>query len=369
MSEKWQFLLDELQTIDRPFQSLQPYLSSKHDLQRSCKWLVGAMQDAVDFEGLPRMWKYYIRVGFAVMIRSERIAKAQDHFVFYRSINHKYVLYEFNTFMLRALSTLPVPENETLCIPCLDESLFPDSLEELVATMRATDGTDSQRDTAQTVLSVNNCLVPTDINDIRLHGYHHHSKEASPMAFFVHGYDATRKYTETMEQFLEKVCMASPAAARRVVNRLMAYHIKLNPKRWPVDGDDDDDRMHVAGHMVQITIPRAQAARFVYPAAAYGKPLAIRMQGKKMHAHGELPEDGLGEGLEVLLDSENVAELQSRILAHPHLFCLHGATTRVFHANVHFNEMEYRRFMAEELGKWARIARLRTAGLKFNKFK
>lgn len=359
---EWKFLLDELLTIDRPFQSLQPFLSPDRDLTASCKRLVGKLRDRTDdddeYDELNEEWQLFIRHAFSEMIYGERVARVRDHLVFYRVVSHKYVLYEFNTFMLRALSLLPVDADDIVCTPCLNEDVYPDSMEALLATMR-TDGTVDESPTiAQTVLSMNNCLTPSEVSTIQMHQLSH-ELEADPLQYFLGGYDESYSYKTTMREFLETHCRASRDEAAHTVERLLNLHRDMNPLG---SGQERDDR--VIGHMVQITIPREQAARFAYPCVSWGKPAAIRRVENKLHAYKDTPPDGLGEGLEVLFDSREISQLQSRILAHPHLFCLHGGTTRVFHANMHFDEEEFRRRVARELEPWAR----RAPRLRFRKF-
>jgi hypothetical protein len=161
--------------------------------------------------------------------------------------------------------------------------------------------------------------------------------------------------------------MASRDAAHRVVNRLFKWHCAMNPKRM-------GQHERVMGHLLQIAVPRAQAARFVYPSVSWGLPVAIRRVetdgAERLHAYSDVPrEDGPGEGLEVLLDSPQRSQLQSRILAHHNLFHLHGAKAAVFHANKHFDAHTFRAQVANELAPWIRVARLRTRGLRFTKFR
>jgi hypothetical protein len=106
----------------------------------------------------------------------------------------------------------------------------------------------------------------------------------------------------------------------------------------------------------------------------WGWPVAIRRVetdgAERLHAYSDVPrEGGLGEGLEVLLDSPQLSQLQSRILAHPNLFRLHGAKPTVFHANKHFDAHTFGARVANELAPWIRVARLRTRGLRFTKFR
>jgi hypothetical protein len=314
MSNDWQFLLDQLLTIDRPFQSLQPFLSSKHSLATSCQWLVRRLEafEATNdaYEHLGKAWQRHIRRAFQAMLHGERVARAHEHFVFYRVVNDKYVLYEFNTCMLRALSSSAlhnVEDDALVCTPSLDEDLYPDTLEDLLVALRhRRQGTDCSRNMAQTVLSVNNCLFPAEVSTLRLHdGRIHNHAEASPVEYFLCGYDESHYYRASMEDFLMKYCMASRDAAHRVVNRLFKWQCAMNPKRM-------GQHERVMGHLLQITVPREQAARFVHASVSWGLPGAIRRvetdEAERLHVYSDVPrEDGLGEGLEVLLDSPQQA--------------------------------------------------------------
>jgi hypothetical protein len=292
MSNDWQFLLDQLLNIDRPFQSLQPFLSSKHSLATSCKWLVRRLEafEATNdaYEHLGRACQRHIRRAFQAMFHGERVARAHEHFVFYRVINDKYVLYEFNTCMLCALSSsvLNLEDDALVCTPSLDEDLYPNALEDLLVALRhRREGTDCSRNMAQTVLSVNNCLFPAEVSTLCLHdGRIHHHAEASPVEYLLRlcCYDESHYCRASMEDFLMKYCMASRDAAHRVVNRLLKWHCAMNPKRM-------GQHERVMGHLIQITVPREHAARFVYPSVSWGLPVTALLYGgwkQKKQTHG-----------------------------------------------------------------------------------
>ena len=95
-----------------------------------------------------------------------------------------------------------------------------------------------------------------------------------------------------MEDFLTKYCMASRDAAHRVVNRLFKWHCAMNPKRM-------GQHERVMGHLLQITVPREQAARFVHASVSWGLPGAIRRvetdEAERLHVYSDLPREDRGQ--------------------------------------------------------------------------
>jgi hypothetical protein len=89
-----------------------------------------------------------------------------------------------------------------------------------------------------------------------------------------------------------KYCMASRDAAHRVVNRLFKWHYAMNPKRM-------GQHERVTGHLIQITVPREHAARFVNPSVSWGLPVAIRRmeteEAERLHVYSDLPREDRGQ--------------------------------------------------------------------------
>ena len=77
------------------FQSLLPFTQTGHPAHRMMALRIeNTLDDA--YLAQDTQWPSFICSMFRHMIASERLMWSQ-HFVFYRTVNEKYVLYQFNT--------------------------------------------------------------------------------------------------------------------------------------------------------------------------------------------------------------------------------------------------------------------------------
>lgn len=343
-----------------------PVASEPLTQEEACLELVWHIRDSIIHKwpftnDIDTPWQLHIWHAIREMIRCERIASYIDHLVFYRVVDDKYVQYEFHTHMLRRLSLLKVPENSLVCTPSLADDDYPENMDALLSWLfQNTEKTDLCKRMALSTLSVNNCLLPTTRTHIRLHATYSSHVEGHPLNNFMGGYNETSKYYQSMEKFLVVACGTEEQEARACVEQLFDLHETMNGKTGP-------HGTPVHGHCIQIHVPRACLQRFVYPCLAYGRPLVVRRDPhhETLDAYGspEALSDGQGTGIELVLDSPMLGELQSRIIGHPHLFCLHGASTSVFHGNIEFNADDFRTKMEAILEPFVQRALQRSGGL------
>jgi hypothetical protein len=343
-------------SADEPFQSLQPYMGRGVDKRAAIDALAKKIKDTVSdtyffVDSKNEGWRDKVWAMINHMIDCEQKAWALDYFVFYRVVSQKYALYEFNTIMLALFSqTTPTVEAlRLMCVPSLFDECYPDSIEAAFQFYSGFDN-DSSPAAARSLLSVNNCINPTRLQNYDFVYHMIHDAEASPLKFLFDGYNETIEYTETMREFTEKFFGLSKEDAKALVTRIMALYddfIKV----------PNADGNAARGHTLQICIPSGVVDQFVYPCASWGHPARIF---KDSDCDGDatvhvLPvfksqlyySDKSSEGMTPisqpeLLQSPNLSNLQSRILAHPNLFLKHGAVTNVFHGNQSFDEAGFR---------------------------
>jgi hypothetical protein len=310
------------------------------ELTESSDWRDGrdSSSDEESGDGQFGSKRRFVLREFSEMIKCERDAWQLDYFVFYRVVSNKYVLYQFNTFMLTCFNDTTWGREPhrggLICTPGLDDSLYPDSMENLMGMFVSGEvRSDSGLFASNSLISVNNCLTPTEKSSVRMHSPLTHSQEASPMDFYT-GYDETLTYKDQMQSFIRSFFGATEGEARATVEA--AFALYENFQR---------DAGRFRGHCLQVCIPRAALRKFAYPCVSYGWPVDL-YQGSdgRMHAYkfGDTSVDAGGvEGpitLDQLLRRREMRELQTRIIAHPHLFLSAGAVTNVFHANPKFDE-------------------------------
>jgi hypothetical protein len=287
------------------------------------------------------------------MIDCEQKAWALDYFVFYRVVSKKYALYEFNTIVLALFSqTKPTVEAlRLMCVPSLVDDDYPDSIEAAFQLYSGIDN-DSSPAAARSLLSVNNCINPTKLQNYKFVYHLIHDAEASPLNCLFNGYDETIAYTDTMRAFAESFFGLSKEDAKALVTQIMTLYDEFI-KVPNADGNA------ARGHTLQICIPRGVIDRFVYPCASWGHPVRIFKAGDcddsdeaRVHVlpfhesqwyYSKMSSEGMTPiSQREFLRSPNLSNLQSRILAHPNLFLKHGAVTNVFHGNQSFDEAGFR---------------------------
>ena len=117
------------------------------------------------------------------------------------------------------------------------------------------------------LLSVNNCLCPTEVNCIRMHKPLRHDLEAEPL-FYYRRYDSATGYFKNMCKSAQHFLGASPEEAYTLIKAMLALYEASQP----------------TGHCLQICIPKEVLEDFVYPSVAYGIPVALYLDQNSLHA-------------------------------------------------------------------------------------
>jgi hypothetical protein len=225
-------------------------------------------------------------------------------------------------------------------VPSLDEAVYPVSLEALLRRFDDANGqlSDSSSEMSDTVLSVNNCLLPSNPSRIRLHRPLDHSREASPVHFF-EGYDETYTYEDTMARFVSTFFGVGAEAAARVVADCFALYDAAQPL------------YERKGHCLQLVLPHAAVRAFAYPCVHWGRPVRLFVDADaRLHAKPWQPSAaGDIDLVQLLRERAELGELQSRIIAHPNLFLEHGAFCNVFHGNPDFDAERFSAQLSERL--------------------
>ena len=181
-----------------------------------------------------------------------------------------------------------------------------------------------------------------------------HEVEAEPIEYFLEGYDETHYYIDTMCRFLQEFFQLTEAEADSFVKALENAYVAALPA--------NQDGFVATGHIVQICLPRAALDRFAYPSIAWGFPAKLFKDSagrthvfpvfKDMRYSKKILRDTAGMmpvSQAEFLRSPEMSGLQTRILAHPNLFLVHGAVCNVFHANPGFDARAFRARMLEIL--------------------
>lgn len=277
---------------------------------------------------------------FRDMIVCEREAWGRECFVFYRVVSKKYVLYQFNTLMLRCFNEVSRQvhyRDRLFCTPSLEDSIYPGSMEELRGKFMSREFVGDSGDvTSDILISVNNCLIPSNRNSIQLHSHLSHEEEAGPMNYYT-GYDETTTYERQMQRFMVTFFELSEEDSRSWVKGIFKLYRKAQKGAGKFKG-----------HCLQICIPSAALSKFAYPCVSYGWPVELRKDSDdRLHVYDirdtTLNRQSEGVSLAQLLRRNEMRELQSRIIAHPNLFLAAGAYVNVFHANPHFNPCYFKR--------------------------
>ena len=343
--------------------------------------IYGAVSDTHFFsDSKNEAWRDKVWAMVNHMIDCEQKAWALDYFVFYRVVSKKYALYEFNTIMLALFSqTKPTVEAlRLMCVPSLVDDDYPDSIEAAFQLYSGIDN-DSSPAAARSLLSVNNCINPTKLQNYNFVYHLIHDAEASPLKCLFDGYDETITYTATMRAFAESFFGLSKEDAKALVTQIMTLYDEFI-KVPNADGNV------ARGHTLQICIPRGVIDKFVYPCASWGHPVRIFKAGDcddsddasqvhvlPVHESQWYYSKKSSEGMTPIsqlefLRSPNLSNLQSRILAHPNLFLKHGAVTNVFHGNQSFDEAGFRHSLIALLRPHIDIAIARQKRLSYSLF-
>lgn len=302
--------------------------------------------------------KDFVTKQIGEMIECERCAWTLGYCTFYRVVDRKYVLYQFNTLMLTIFHDPTwgqVPHRSGLiCTPSLEDSIYPESLERVFHMFQTNEiRSDSSTLASNTLLSVNNCLIPEKMK--RVKSTLQHDVEASPMNFYT-GYDETHTYQTEMKRFLQQFLELEEQEANDTLQAIFDLYKRHNNGHT------------FKGHCLQICIPSAAVERFAYPCVSWGKPVILfeedRGERKRLHAVDMMTSSSSSIDktqkkqrpieteknmmrrpvpLTELLQRSELGELQTRILAHPNLYLIAGAVTNVFHSDPAFDAGAFKR--------------------------
>ena len=92
---------------------------------------------------------------FRHVIALERLVWSK-HFVFYSTVNEKYVFYQFSTLLLSLLGHAR-PEDGLIYVPSLGTSRYPRAMQALMSIFQE-EGMNDMLEEGDVLLSVNNCL-------------------------------------------------------------------------------------------------------------------------------------------------------------------------------------------------------------------
>ena len=310
------------------FQSLLPFTQTGHSAHRMMALRIENTHECRHDAYLAQdtQWHSFICSMFRHLIASERLVWSK-HFVFYRTVNEKYVLYQFNTLLLSLLGHAR-PADGLIGVPSLDTSRYFPTMQALMSIFHY-EGMNDVRVEGDVLLSVNNCLCPTDVNSIRMHKPLRHSLEVEPLFYYM-GYDGAMGYFKNMCKSAQHFLGASPEEAYTLIKAVFALYEDSQP----------------TGHCLQICIPKEVLEDFVYTSLAYGIPVALHLDQDRLHVvpyHAALPSHQPITLTHFLSSRPELCKLQSRILVHPDLFLRHGAFTKVFHGSPFFYPVALRK--------------------------
>jgi len=262
------------------------------------------------------------------MIWIEQRVVGLNYFVFYRVVDDKYTLYQFNTLILEAAGLYA--GKGLLVTPSVNDCDFPDSMETLMGLFKTKCiRSDLDDQCLSSVVSVNCTLFPSGNNHIVYDG--HHICEANPIRFFV-GYDGTPGY---WQHNIRKVLTTnmSEASASGICLKMESLYQKHS---------------NGYGNCLQICVPASALHQFVYPCVHYGKPVTVHGTAGAYKVHDKFPSHPVNTvSYEEFLFSAEARHTQARIIAHPNLFLKHGAVVNVMNGNPEFDADGFREGMLE----------------------
>lgn len=314
----------------------QSITACKHDLYSCARRVFAETAEDDLFEGDAASEHTHLLRSIGNVLLNELTLNSCKHCVFYRLVTEKMISYEINTVLLHLLGHT-VRESHTsplnlIPTPSIMEKEYPVSMKALM-DMFDTRCIQSDMECAEFMISTNCSLLPTGY-DSKYHAEPlFHELEANPARFY-YGYDATFVWSFTARETLEKIMGVDPKTARDIVTNISSL--------YKAQFKEND---HV-GHLIQISIPETEVERFAYMSVAYGHPVQVieHTNGRRMaHQLFNQKENPRSRKLTMLeaLASPEISKLQARIIAHPNLFLLHGATVSVESAHAGFDRKRF----------------------------
>ena len=335
--EEYPYFSAELKRVNAlapPHAHSQTMVASKKKFVVQCALKV--LTEAIECDCFQKQDGQHIVRIVASMLLDEITLSRCKHMAFYRVISEKWVAYAINTAILHLMGLTTREEDGSLSLiptPCILEEAYPVSMEDLheMFKKRAIQS-DMSPECFDFMISTNCSLLPQG-HDRSFHmGNLRHSLEAHPARFY-NGYDITSWIPTMMKTFHEVFGLDSEPAERLLDQICELYNTHFQPNDT---------------HVLQISIPDSQLERFAYMCVAYGYSVKVfeDPDGKRTAYYSNatniiIQSDGKRVlGMHDILACPEVAKLQTRIIAHPNLFLLHGATVSVHSSRPGFHSKE-----------------------------
>jgi hypothetical protein len=359
-----------------------PALEMRQELYSFIKYICYEMFEYRDMQEIARNDKTlldHLLGCIGNMIGNEMIISNDGgYYVFYRSVRENIILYEFNTLMLRLFaenkdywnlgsSSRGDEPTPLICTANILESEYDKNIDGIFDKIKRKGMPNSEF--SHMLLSVNNCMIPKN----SIYNFHRqrHGVEASPLSFR-QGYHIHPQWKDRIGEVLQRFFSVSETKASEFIKGIEDIY----RKNQHMDDDDIDIPTpfnHKTGHLLQICIPRNVVDHFAYTAIEYGFPsTAYVLEGGDHVGQSPFkkpPPDAVRQlTFHEIMKSEDMANLQSRILAHPNLFLRHGAFTNVVSANPLFNRKTFQDDLSRLLHPLITQAQMQGKRLHFDKY-
>jgi len=329
----------------------------------------------------PDFREYYLMC-IGTMIGNEMVLADHDYYVFYRVVNEKQILYEFNTLMLSVFagentfwkfnprtSHEPLP---LICIQCLTEEVYTDTVSDFLKLMQTGKiQSDMSTRSQESIISVNNCLMPDDYIHYDNFKYtKEHCVEAHPLGF-ERGYNGTTDWMyDTLPNFLMTFFEQDRKSAETIVAKMRELY---QFQSFDLKTSNGENRAIHQGHMLQICIPKKYAEKFAYTSFSYGYPASVYATSQSLHiamsSFNDPPPNAIRQlSFDEIMSGGDMAMLQTRIIAHPNVFLQHGAFTHVLSASSQFNRKKFQDDLRHLLNPLILTAQAKGKRLTYSKF-
>jgi len=331
-------------------------------------------------------WETHIMKSLGKMIGNEMIVSKDGghYYIFYRVVSENLILYEFNTLMLRMFaeneeywasgsSSSSSEPTAIICTPCILEDEYKLDIEGMFEEIKNEGMPFSEF--CNNLLSVNNCLLPENsITDF--HFWRKHYPEAPPCRFS-RGFFIGPQWMYEIQEFVARFFGLSETEAKALTSAIENIY-RQNQHIFDADTTTTTTTTKTssgpkAGHLLQICIPCEVADHFVFNAIEYSHPVSVYVLENGKHvAYTPLrppPPNAVRKlSLHEIMHSPDMANMQSRILAHPNLFLCHGAFTNVVSGNPLFDRQKFQQDLLLLLHPLICAAKAQSKSLHFNKF-
>jgi len=281
------------------------------------------------------------------MIWFEQRLAGLNYFVFYRVVDSKYILYQFNTLMLEAAGMCT--GDRLIVTPSINDCDYPDSMEQLMGWFKSKQATHDTGERCLTSMVAVNCTLFPNGNDRSFYRDGYSPVEARPVLFF-DGYDGTPSQWENAIKEELTTRLSEPESSGLILQMEALYQEHSNE----------------LGNCLQICVPSLVLNQFVYPCVYYGTPISIRGNPHAYNAYNRFPSHPENEvPYEEFLMSSQACNTQARIIAHPNLYLKHGAVVNIMHGNPDFDPLGFRDSLREIIAPFLACPSVSNALAKF----